>query len=93
MLLLLTISIPPFTRAQTDAENANAAQRENESAAQSWHASNGFLQRSAPDPLVMPKDQPAPANPKQQYKHLITDRGFEDILQACHDWATDSFSR
>ena len=64
-----------------DVKNANAAQRENDS---TWHASNGFLQRSAPDTLVMPKDQPAPANlSRQQYKHLISDRGFEDILQAC----------
>lgn len=32
----------------------------------------------------MPNIQPATVNPaRQQYKHLISGRGFEDILQAC----------
>ena len=56
-------------------------ERENETP---WHASNGFLKRNTPNFFVAPEILPAPANSaRQQYRHLISDRGFEDILQAC----------
>lgn len=60
-------------------------QSENEALAQSWHASNGFLKRhTPPSSITAPNIQPDSANTsKHHYKHLISDRGFEDILQAC----------
>jgi len=64
-----------------DAMSASAVQRENDTP---WHASNGFLKRHSPDSFVAPETMPVPSNPmRQQYRHLISGRGFEDILQAC----------
>jgi len=63
---------------------ADATPREKESVAQTWNASNGFLERNTPDSFAAPKIQPTPASrARQKYKHLISDRGFEDISQAC----------
>lgn len=64
-----------------DASNTDA---EDDRETQTWSASNGFLKRSNVDSFVAPKIQPVPFDPsRQRYKHLISDRGFEDILQAC----------
>ena len=57
---------------------AHVTKRENET---SWRAVNGFLKRNAPDSVNAPEIV-APASPaRQQYKRLISDRSFEDILQ------------
>jgi len=63
-----------------DAKSVNAIQREDETVA----ASNGFLKRNITDSYVVPEIQlSSPSLVRQQYRHLISDRGFEDILQAC----------
>jgi hypothetical protein len=64
-----------------DADSANQIEEENKTLVQTWSASNGFLKRGIPDSLHSPKVHSIPA--RQHYKHLITDRGFEDILRAC----------
>lgn len=67
-----------------DADNANQIEEENNAFVQTWSASNGFLKRSIPDSFYSPKIHSTQVNPaRQHYKHLITDRGFEDILRAC----------
>lgn len=67
-----------------DADNANQLEEENKTLIQVWNASNGFLKREIPDSFYVPTINTTQVNPvRQHYKHLITDRGIEDILQAC----------
>ena len=69
---------------------ANATQRENET---SWRAVNGFLKRNAPDSLIAPEIIAPASTARQQYKRLISDRGFEDILQVRRPWCWPGFFR
>ena len=67
-----------------DADNANQLEEENKALTQVWNASNGFLKREIPNSFYAPTIKTTQVNPaRQHYKHLITDRGIEDILQAC----------
>ena len=53
----------------------------NEEVTQTWHTSSGFLNRNTTS-ISPSKIELVPANgTKSQYKHLISDRKFEDILQ------------
>lgn len=71
-----------------DADDANDEQDENDVDDTPWDVSNGFLRRSKP----INHDQSAPTSfpssdvattAKDHARHLISQRGFEDILQAC----------
>lgn len=69
--------------------DTNAIQGEDDILTQTYIVSNGFMKRSSPKATYSQALQPTPVTPtkqqstKPQYKHLISDRGFEDILQAC----------
>merc|ERR1711957_622422 len=60
-------------------QDSNTAQTENKSP---WHVANGFLKLNTPK-FVKPEFIAPASLAKQQYKRRISDRGFEDILQAC----------
>ena len=71
-----------------DADDVNDEQGENDANATPWIVSNGFLRRNKPihhdesTPISFPTSDVA-ATAKDHVRHLISQRGFEDILQAC----------
>eukprot|EP00985_Skeletonema_marinoi_P001573 scaffold629_cov156-Skeletonema_marinoi.AAC.1 len=71
-----------------DADDVNDEQDENDIDNAPWNVSNGFLRRNKPihhdesAPISFPTTDVA-ATAKDHARHLISQRGFEDILQAC----------
>ena len=71
-----------------DADDVNDEQDENDIYNTPWNVSNGFLRRNKPihhdesAPISFPTTDVA-ATAKDHAIHLISQRGFEDILQAC----------
>lgn len=67
--------------------NDTIDREESESTAKALHVSNGFLRKKSPDSAIAAKVEPViEANTqrdKSQYKHLISERDFNDVLQAC----------
>ena len=71
-------------------DDVNDEQHENNVDSTPWDVSNGFLRRNKPiyhdqsAPISVPtSDVGATATAKDHARHLISQRGFEDILQAC----------
>ncbi len=71
-----------------DVDDSNDEQDENDGSDTPWDVSNGFLRRRKPinhdqsAPTSFPSSDVA-ATAKDHARHLISQRGFEDILQAC----------
>ena len=71
-------------------DDVNDEQHESNVDSTPWDVSNGFLRRNKPiyhdqsAPISVPtSDVGATATAKDHARHLISQRGFEDILQAC----------
>mmetsp|Transcript_8359 Transcript_8359/g.17809 ORF Transcript_8359/g.17809 Transcript_8359/m.17809 type:complete len:2336 (+) Transcript_8359:221-7228(+) len=65
-------------------EEKQEAQNDSEDIAHLWNASNGFMSRKTASINYSTKAEVTHAGSEgSQYKHLISDRKFEDILQAC----------
>ena len=76
----------PILYKSNSLSNDSTTNKEADNASDEWQTSNGFLFRDIVDPSMVSKTRTAKNNNSgsdSKYKHMISGRDFENILQAC----------